>query len=113
MARSFCLSDALFNVSLLFQHANAVRQKCLDLLDLIAAGETKQRPPNFEVPERELPCRFNVQAGTWFARDNVFNFILFCRRLGEFFIENFPIYKAKYVFQHRKSLHRVVQGVLL
>ena len=83
MTRSFCLSDALFNVSLLFQHANAVRQKCLDLLDLIAAGETKQRPPNFEVPERELPCRFNVQAGTWFARDNVFNFILFCRRLGK------------------------------
>ena len=63
-----------------------VRQKCLDLLDLIAEGKTKQRPPTFEVPERELPCRFNVQPTTWFARDNVFNFILFCRRLGKFFI---------------------------
>lgn len=66
----------------LVQHANMVRQKCLDLLDLIAEGKTKQRPPTFEVPERELPCRFNVQPTTWFARDNVFNFILFCRRLG-------------------------------
>merc|ERR1712154_570440 len=66
----------------LVQHANAVRQKCLDLLDLIAEGKTKQRPPTFQVPERELPCRFNVRPGTWFARDNVFNFILFCRRLG-------------------------------
>ena len=60
-----------------FQHANMVRQKCLDLLDLIAEGKTKQRPPTFEVPERELPCRFNVQPTTWFARDNVFNFILY------------------------------------
>ena len=68
-----------------FQHANAVRQKCLDLLELIALGETKQRAPNFQVPDRELPCRFNVQPGTWFARDNVFNFILFCRRLGKYF----------------------------
>lgn len=72
-----------YSIFFTFQHANAVRQKCLDLLDLIAAGATKQRPPNFQVPERELPCRFNVQPGTWFARDNVFNFILFCRRLGK------------------------------
>ena len=61
-----------------------VRQKWLDLFDLIAEGKTKQRPPNFEVPDRELPCRLNVQPGTWFARDNVFNFILFCRKLGNF-----------------------------
>ena len=67
----------------LFQHGNAVRQKWLDLVELIAEGKTKQRTPNFEVPERELPCRFNVQPGTWFARDNVFNFILFCRKLGK------------------------------
>ena len=52
-------------------------------MELIAEGKTKQRTPNFEVPERELPCRFNVQPGTWFARDNVFNFILFCRKLGK------------------------------
>ena len=71
--------------SLIFlQHGNAVRQKWLDLFDLIAEGKTKQRPPNFEVPDRELPCRLNVQPGTWFARDNVFNFILFCRKLGNF-----------------------------
>ena len=68
-----------------------VRQKCLDLLDLIAEGKTKQRPPTFEVPERELPCRFNVQPTTWFARDNVFNFILFCRRLGKFTIFSFLV----------------------
>ena len=85
-----------------FQHANAVRQKCLDLLDLIAEGATKQRPPTFEVPERELPCRFNVQPGTWFARDNVFNFILFCRRLGEFFIENFSNFQVKICFLAQK-----------
>ena len=74
-----------------FQHANMVRQKCLDLLDLIAEGKTKQRPPTFEVPERELPCRFNVQPTTWFARDNVFNFILFCRRLGKLTIFSFLV----------------------
>ena len=72
-----------FTIFFLFQHGNAVRQKWLDLVELIAEGKTKQRTPNFEVPERELPCRFNVQPGTWFARDNVFNFILFCRKLGK------------------------------
>ena len=77
---------AIINISLysFLQHGNAVRQKWLDLFDLIAEGKTKQRPPNFEVPDRELPCRLNVQPGTWFARDNVFNFILFCRKLGNF-----------------------------
>ena len=83
-----------------FQHANMVRQKCLDLLDLIAEGKTKQRPPTFEVPERELPCRFNVQPTTWFARDNVFNFILFCRRLGKlpFFLLPFFFFPCPTLF---------------
>ena len=82
------------------QHGNAVRQKWLDLFDLIAEGKTKQRPPNFEVPDRELPCRFNVQPGTWFARDNVFNFILFCRKLGNFLYYTLCTY---YVLRSEKN----------
>ena len=67
-----------------FQHANSVRAKAVELLERIAAGATQQKPPSFALPERDLPCRRNVAPGTWFARDNVFNFIKFCRTLGEY-----------------------------
>jgi hypothetical protein len=75
-----------------FQHANAVRQKAVELLEKIAQGKTRQKPPDFSVPDRELPCRNDVQAGTWFARDNVFNFITFCRKLGELPLSNTVVY---------------------
>ncbi|TRY70623.1 hypothetical protein TCAL_06139 [Tigriopus californicus] len=51
-------------------------------MELIAEGKTKQKPPTFHFPESDLPCRWSVQPGTWFARDNVYNFIKFCRILG-------------------------------
>ncbi len=71
------------SVSFFPQHANAVRAKYLELVSLISLGETQQRRPDFQVPERELPCRARARPGTWFARDNVFNFICFCRTIGE------------------------------
>ena len=55
----------------------------MELLALIAAGETRQKPPPFAFPDKDLPVRTEVQPGTWFARDNVYNFIKFCRILGE------------------------------
>merc|ERR1712173_393720 len=36
---------------------------------------------SFAVPDADLPIRENVTPGTWFARDNVYNFIKFCRLL--------------------------------
>lgn len=55
----------------------------MELLEKIVEGLTKQRPPNFKVPDRDLPCRSDATPGTWFARDNVYNFIKFCRVIGE------------------------------
>merc|ERR1712083_93759 len=40
-----------------------------------------RKVPSFSVPENDLPIRENVVPGTWFARDNVYNFIKFCRLL--------------------------------
>ena len=54
----------------------------MELLEQIAAGLTKQKPPPFSVPDKDLPLRSDVQPGTWFARDNVYNFIKFCRLVG-------------------------------
>ena len=68
----------------LFQHANCVRCKVVELLEQIAAGLTKQKPPPFSVPDKDLPLRSDVQPGTWFARDNVYNFIKFCRLVGKY-----------------------------
>ena len=48
---------------------------------MISKGEYKRKPPSFSVPETDLPIRENVTPGTWFARDNVFQFIQFCRLL--------------------------------
>merc|ERR1712130_551572 len=62
-------------------HANAVRRKHAEILDLISRGEYKRKPPSFTVPETDLPIRENVTPGTWFARDNVTLFIRFCRLL--------------------------------
>ncbi len=59
-----------------------MRQKAVELLEKIALGLTRQKAPDFGVPDRDLPCRNDVAPGTWFARDNVFNFIKFCRMLG-------------------------------
>merc|ERR1712045_173918 len=42
----------------------------------------KQKPPTFQVTEKNHPLRAEVQPGTWFARDNVYNFIKFCRIVG-------------------------------
>ena len=50
-------------------------------MDLLARGEYRRKAPSFRVPETDLPILENVTPGTWFARDNVFNFIKFCRLL--------------------------------
>ena len=50
-------------------------------MELLARGEYRRKAPSFRVPETDLPIRENVTPGTWFARDNVFNFIKFCRLL--------------------------------
>ena len=50
-------------------------------MEMISKGEYKRKPPSFSVPETDLPIRENVTPGTWFARDNVFQFIQFCRLL--------------------------------
>merc|ERR1711972_541971 len=65
----------------LLRHANCVRKKHAEILELITLGEYKRKPPSFQVPETDLPIRENVVPGTWFARDNVYNFIKFCRLL--------------------------------
>merc|ERR1711915_1001074 len=65
----------------LLRHANCVRKKHAEILYLISCGEYKRKPPSFSVPEVDLPIRENVVPGTWFARDNVYNFIKFCRVL--------------------------------
>ena len=58
-----------------------MRRKHSEILQLIAAGEYRRKPPSFAVPETDLPIREHVSPGTWFARDNVYNFIKFCRLL--------------------------------
>merc|ERR1712012_372417 len=65
----------------LLKHANSVRRKHSQIMEQIAVGEYKRRAPSFQVPEADLPIRENVTPGTWFARDNVYNFIKFCRLL--------------------------------
>ena len=50
-------------------------------MELLARGEYRRKAPSFRVPETDLPIRENVSPGTWFARDNVYNFIKFCRFL--------------------------------
>merc|ERR1719186_1163410 len=50
-------------------------------MEQIRVGEYKRRAPSFAVPDADLPIRENVTPGTWFARDNVYNFIKFCRLL--------------------------------
>ena len=50
-------------------------------MELLARGEYRRKAPSFRVPETDLPIREHVTPGTWFARDNVFNFIKFCRLL--------------------------------
>ena len=74
--------NLILNPFFIFQHANCVRCKVVELLEQIAAGLTKQKPPPFSVPDKDLPLRSDVQPGTWFARDNVYNFIKFCRLVG-------------------------------
>merc|ERR1712228_122422 len=44
-------------------------KKHAEILEMIMLGEYKRKPPSFQVPE------------AWFARDNVYNFIKFCRLL--------------------------------
>merc|ERR1719342_1902568 len=73
--------DTLQTGEHLLRHANCVRKKHAEILYLIACGEYKRKPPSFSVPEVDLPIRENVVPGTWFARDNVYNFIKFCRVL--------------------------------
>ena len=77
------VNTVLIFLFILFQHANCVRCKVVELLDQIAEGLTKQKPPTFTVPDKDLPLRSDVQPGTWFARDNVYNFIKFCRLVGK------------------------------
>ena len=55
--------------------------KHAEIMDLFSRGEYRRKPPSFQVPESDLPIRENVTPGTWFARDNVYNFIKFCRLL--------------------------------
>ena len=66
---------------LMFQHANSLRMKHAEIMELFSRGEYRRKPPSFLVPESDLPIRENVTPGTWFARDNVYNFIKFCRLL--------------------------------
>ena len=73
-------------IFILFQHANCLRSKVVELLEQIAEGLTKQKPPSFQVPDKDLPLRADVQPGTWFARDNVYNFIKFCRIVGKYLV---------------------------
>ena len=55
--------------------------KHAEIMELFSRGEYRRKPPSFLVPESDLPIRENVTPGTWFARDNVYNFIKFCRLL--------------------------------
>merc|ERR1719266_1483760 len=73
--------DTLQTGEHLLRHANAVRRKHSDIMELLARGEYRRKAPSFRVPETDLPIRENVSPGTWFARDNVYNFIKFCRFL--------------------------------
>ncbi|CAB4057985.1 GAS2-like protein 1,GAS2-like protein 2,GAS2-like protein pickled eggs [Lepeophtheirus salmonis] len=74
--------DCLETGEHLVKHANAIRAKHSEIMERIASGQTRRKVPNFSVPEKELPLREKVASGSWFARDNVFNFIQFCRYLG-------------------------------
>ncbi|XP_040580309.1 uncharacterized protein pigs isoform X2 [Lepeophtheirus salmonis] len=74
--------DCLETGEHLVKHANAIRAKHSEIMERIASGQTRRKVPNFSVPEKELPLREKVPSGSWFARDNVFNFIQFCRYLG-------------------------------
>ncbi len=51
--------------------------------------EYKERHPNkrrlfskYEIPDYHVAFRPDVKSGTFFARDNVHNFIAWCRKLG-------------------------------
>ena len=55
----------LFKYIILFQHANSVRKKHAEILEMIMLGEYKRKPPSFQVPEADLPIRENVVPGTW------------------------------------------------
>ena len=67
---------------LFFQHANSIRWRVVELLEQIASGETRQKPPAFTVPDKDLPSWSDPKPRTWLARDNVSNFIKFCRLVG-------------------------------
>jgi hypothetical protein len=57
--------QSIYTVIFFFQHANAVRKKHADILERIALGEYRRKPPSFSVPETDLPIRENVVPGTW------------------------------------------------
>ena len=50
---------------LIFQHANSVRMKHAEIMELFSRGEYRRKPPSFQVPESDLPIRENVSPGTW------------------------------------------------
>lgn len=43
-------------------------------------GAKEKSPPL--VSNRKVICRDNAQSGTWFARDNIANFLTWCRGCG-------------------------------
>ncbi|CAG0924251.1 unnamed protein product, partial [Notodromas monacha] len=75
-----CFMDKLETGVALCEHANKVRK---------AAQDYKARHPNkkklftlYDVPDEHVPWRQDAKPGTFFARDNVHNFISWCRKLG-------------------------------
>ena len=51
----------------------------IKLLEQIASGETRQKPPGFAVPIKTLPSWPNPKTRTWLACDNVSKLIKFCK----------------------------------
>ncbi|GAB6030253.1 hypothetical protein CHUAL_005929 [Chamberlinius hualienensis] len=84
-AESFC--EVLETGTVLCRHSNNVRRKALEFLAECSDNAQQLHPQRnshlpFPVPSKEVTYRENVLPATFQARDNVSNFISWCRALN-------------------------------
>ena len=86
------------------QHANNVTSFIKEQLGSAQSSSTPKRPP-VHLPDRGVQYRSNVKEGSFQARDNVSNFIGWCKALG---INNVILFETEDLVLRKNERHVVL-----